>query len=193
MKFRYTHHVCDSGDCFGCRYVSHAGAYGYSSSPSKEEKEAVQKGPLAAALESSSSEADLSKAEHLEFLDELLEEVSKVMHQRGRKYGPGNIAEFGETGVLVRLSDKLSRLRHTKENFDDEGTEDSWLDVVGYGLIGLAWSRGLWPGSEKGPKKTATTKSTLNTRTRTGKCEKYGNNHSVMGMGVCSTCGYSNL
>ncbi len=95
------------------------------------------------------TESGGQKAEHLEFLEGLLEEVTATMHQRGRKYGPGNISEFGELGVLVRLSDKLARLRHTTENFADETSEDSWLDVVGYGLIGMAWSRGLWPGSEK--------------------------------------------
>lgn len=85
---------------------------------------------------------------HMECLEELLEEVKEVMYSRGRKYGPGNIAEFGELGVLVRLSDKLSRLRYTTEQFGDETSRDSWLDMVGYGLIGLLWCDGKWPGSE---------------------------------------------
>lgn len=87
--------------------------------------------------------------DHLSWLQSYLEEVLELMNSRGRKYGPGNIAEFGELGVLVRLSDKLARLRHTTENFEDETSADSWMDVIGYGLIGLAWCRGDWPGSEK--------------------------------------------
>lgn len=134
----------------------------------------------------------------MDFLDDVLEEVSKVMHQRGRKYGPGNISEFGETGVLVRLSDKLARLRYTTEHFSDETPDDSWMDVIGYGLIGLAWSRGLWPGSEKdeaAPVKEAapTPKKKKGKKVRSEKCSRYGNNHSVMGMDVCGECGYSNL
>lgn len=90
------------------------------------------------------------EASHLEpWLTEALEEVKAIMHERGAKYGPGNIAEFGELGVLVRLSDKLARLRHSSgTDFADESSRDAWLDIIGYGLIGLAWADGNWPGSE---------------------------------------------
>ena len=88
--------------------------------------------------------------EHLEGLGAVLEEVAEVMYERGSKYGPGNIAQFGELGVLVRLSDKLARLQHSAgRDFADESHADAWIDVIGYGLIGLLWSRGQWPGSEK--------------------------------------------
>lgn len=96
------------------------------------------------------------EASHLEpWLAEALEEVSAIMHERGSKYGPGNIAEFGELGVLVRLSDKLARLRYASgKDFADEAARDAWMDIIGYGLIGLAWADGNWPGSEKAePKK----------------------------------------
>ena len=88
-------------------------------------------------------------AEHLEsWLDDYLEEVASVMRERGAKYGPGNISQFGDFGVMVRLSDKLARLQHAHgKDFADESAEDAWLDVIGYGLIGLAWARGKWPGS----------------------------------------------
>jgi hypothetical protein len=88
-------------------------------------------------------------AEHLDWLEDLSAEVNALMRERGAKYGPGNIAQFGDYGVLVRLSDKLSRMQHSLEHdHADESVEDTWKDVIGYGLIGLAWSRGLWPGSE---------------------------------------------
>ena len=101
-------------------------------------------------LEGVPAPAEVPRAEHLEWLEDVAGEVLKLMRERGAKYGPGNIAQFGDYGVLVRLSDKLSRLQHSMEHdFGDESADDTWLDVVGYGLIGLAWSRGLWPGSEK--------------------------------------------
>lgn len=95
--------------------------------------------------------AELEVPEHLEgWLEAALREVQEVMLERGQKYGPGNIAQFGELGVLVRLSDKLARLRHTSgKDFADEAARDAWMDVVGYGLIGLGWVDGNWPGSSK--------------------------------------------
>lgn len=92
-----------------------------------------------------------NRASHLEeWIDDSLAEVRKVMMERGAKYGPGNIAQFGDFGVLVRLSDKLARIQSARDkDFADEAVRDTWLDVIGYGLIGLAWVDGNWPGSEK--------------------------------------------
>lgn len=89
-------------------------------------------------------------ASHLEpWLTEALEEAKAIMHERGAKYGPGNIAEFGELGVLVRLSDKFARLKNQSKDFADESIIDTYMDIIGYALIGIAWKRGDWPGSEK--------------------------------------------
>ena len=78
-----------------------------------------------------------------------LREVEEIMRERHEKYGPGNIAQFGDFGVMVRLADKLARLQHSSgKDYADEATRDAWLDVIGYGLIGLAWVDGNWPGSE---------------------------------------------
>lgn len=92
-----------------------------------------------------------ARVEHLDgWLQKLLEEVEAVMYERGEKYGPGNIAQFGELGILVRLSDKLSRLQGMQgKDFADESIRDTWMDVIGYGLIGLSWVDGKWPGSEQ--------------------------------------------
>jgi hypothetical protein len=100
------------------------------------------------------TEARLSRAEHLEaWLGDLMSELEELMHERGIKYGPGNIAEFGDFGVLVRMADKMARLRNLYVNgaggdVRDESVEDSLMDVANYAMIMLAWRRGLWPGSE---------------------------------------------
>jgi hypothetical protein len=86
--------------------------------------------------------------EHMQELPKLLVEVQALMFERGRKYGPGNIAEFGEFGVLVRMSDKFARLRNGFQHFDDESLRDTVLDVVGYGLIWLMLLDGNWPASQ---------------------------------------------
>ena len=86
----------------------------------------------------------------LPWIGDALREVEAIMRERHEKYGPGNIAQFGDFGVMVRLSDKLARLQHSSgKDYADEATRDAWLDVIGYGLIGLSWVDGNWPGSEK--------------------------------------------
>lgn len=100
------------------------------------------------------SSAEQPQATHLDWLEDLVAEVLELMKERGAKYGPGNIAQFGDYGVMVRLSDKLSRLQTSlTHEFSDESVEDTWKDIINYGLIGLAWRRGLWPGSFKDPAK----------------------------------------
>lgn len=91
-----------------------------------------------------------SETDDLAWITDALAEIESIMRERHDKYGPGNIAQFGDFGVMVRLSDKLSRLQHSSgKDYADEATRDAWLDVIGYGLIGLAWVDGNWPGSEK--------------------------------------------
>lgn len=86
--------------------------------------------------------------ESMPWLDDNLDEIASLLRERHEKYGPGNIAQFGDFGVLVRLSDKISRIQHARGvDFADEAARDAWLDVIGYGLIGLAWVDGNWPGS----------------------------------------------
>ena len=90
------------------------------------------------------------KEDSLPWIGDALREIEAIIRERHEKYGPGNIAQFGDFGVMVRLSDKLSRLQHSSgKDYADEATGDAWLDVIGYGLIGLAWVDGNWPGSEK--------------------------------------------
>lgn len=93
---------------------------------------------------------ELSPSEVFEAgLESALMRVDRVMRERHKKYGPGNIAEFGELGILVRLSDKLARLKNNRDtDFGDESVGDTILDVVGYGLIWMMWRNGSWPGSK---------------------------------------------
>lgn len=74
-------------------------------------------------------------------------EISKILAQKQRDYGRGNIDAFGELGVLVRASDKLERLKNLlmkDAKPSNESLEDTWLDWIGYGFIGLAVHRGWW-------------------------------------------------
>lgn len=112
--------------------VAHRGAYGLP--------------PLA--------EEPKARAKHLEaWLGDLVGELEELMHERGVKYGPGNIAEFGDFGAVVRMADKFARLRQLYVDgmggdVRDESVEDTLMDIANYAIIILAWRRGLWPGSE---------------------------------------------
>ena len=80
--------------------------------------------------------------------------LQDLFWDRQRKYGPGNIARFGDYGVLVRCADKLARLeRHYAQgvgDMPDESVEDAWSDLAVYATIALVCRRGAWPGWEGG-------------------------------------------
>lgn len=77
-----------------------------------------------------------------------------IWKERQRKYGTGNIARRGSSGILVRLDDKLARLDRTlsvnKEtqsaDFADETLTDTCLDVANYILMLQLCEAGKWPG-----------------------------------------------
>lgn len=75
-------------------------------------------------------------------------DIKSLMLGRHEKYGPGNIAEFGETGILVRMADKFARLKEGNKNYDDETVDNTLDDIIGYALIWKLWRRGEWPGSK---------------------------------------------
>lgn len=77
-----------------------------------------------------------------------------VFKDRQRKYGHRNISDFGLTGVIVRLNDKIARLKNMLKNkdtnFDDESVADTLLDVTNYGAIGALCLDGDWPETTAG-------------------------------------------
>jgi hypothetical protein len=83
-------------------------------------------------------------------LDVVIEELRELMISKQKDYGPGNIAAFGEYGVLVRASDKFERLKNLLDpvNQDQvpmhESIDDSWKDWVNYGIIALMIRSGNW-------------------------------------------------
>ena len=59
-----------------------------------------------------------------------------------------NDKTFSLTGLAIRLTDKVSRLRNLLVNgksfVKGEGMEDTFLDVANYGIIGLLVGRDKW-------------------------------------------------
>jgi hypothetical protein len=78
---------------------------------------------------------------------EIFCECAVLLDQKNKDYGPGNISAFGEKGVIVRLNDKVERLKTLvwgDKHPEHEKVSDTWLDIANYGVIGLLCHRGLW-------------------------------------------------
>lgn len=67
-------------------------------------------------------------------------------------YGPGNInnAPGGPiNGLLVRMNDKMERLKHLTYHSDgeplNESIDDSFLDIANYAVIAMMVRNGTWP------------------------------------------------
>ncbi len=79
------------------------------------------------------NEAATNKAQH----------ISSTLIKKQHDYGQGNIlgCPVGpEMGLIVRLFDKLNRLANLYSNGQpptNESLKDTWLDICGYGLIGM--------------------------------------------------------
>ena len=77
-------------------------------------------------------------------------ELFEILAKKQVDYGPLNIwnAPGGATnGLMVRMSDKLERLKNliyknVKPN--NESLEDSFVDIANYAIIALMVQRGVW-------------------------------------------------
>jgi hypothetical protein len=56
--------------------------------------------------------------------------------------------KFSLTGLTIRLTDKINRLRNLvvsgKQYVKDEGMEDTFIDIANYGIIGMLVGRNRW-------------------------------------------------
>lgn len=71
-----------------------------------------------------------------------------LMDMKQRDYGSRNISDFGVPGVVVRMNDKLQRIRNLikKESLpSNESLVDSFKDIGNYGNIGVMLLEGSWP------------------------------------------------
>jgi len=88
------------------------------------------------------------------------DEMYEMFARKHMDYGLNNIAlggdllnndndkNFSLTGLAIRLTDKISRLRNLlvngKNYVKGEGMEDTFIDVANYGVIGLLVGRNKW-------------------------------------------------
>ena len=88
------------------------------------------------------------------------EEQYEMFARKHLDYGLNNIAlggdivnnsddkQFSLTGLCIRLTDKISRLKNLLVNgrsfVEGEGMEDTFIDIANYGIIGLLVGRNKW-------------------------------------------------
>ena len=87
------------------------------------------------------------------------DEMYRMFAAKHMDYGLQNISlggdltkekdkKFSLTGLAIRLTDKISRLRNLLTNgrnfVKGEGMEDTFIDIANYGIIGMLVGRGKW-------------------------------------------------
>lgn len=106
---------------------------------------------------------ELFETEYPELSEEfkrITEEMYEMFAAKHMDYGLNNIAlggdilnneddkKFSLTGLAIRLTDKISRLKNlllNGKNFvKGEGMKDTFIDIANYGIIGLLVGRNKW-------------------------------------------------
>ena len=80
--------------------------------------------------------------------DKAAAELVVLLRSKQADYGPENIMSTGHVGLAVRLTDKVARLRNLTLNSKEpknESLRDTYMDVAGYGIIGMMLMDGRFP------------------------------------------------
>lgn len=87
------------------------------------------------------------------------QEMYELFARKQMDYGLSNISlggdlnndndkKFSLTGLAIRLTDKISRLRNLvisgKNYVPGESQEDTFIDIANYGIIGMLVGRNKW-------------------------------------------------
>ena len=83
-------------------------------------------------------------------------DLESILISKQLDYGPGNInnAPGGAmNGVLVRMNDKMERLKnliyHTEGEPLNESIDDSLIDIANYAVIAMMVRSGTWPPNKE--------------------------------------------
>lgn len=74
------------------------------------------------------------------------DEIAALLVRKRGSYGPHNLTRFGPLGILVNANNKVERLATLLEaksdvSPDGDSIEDAWMDLIGYGILGLLYYR----------------------------------------------------
>ncbi len=79
-------------------------------------------------------------------MEKIIDEIRETLRKKNKIYGDNNIIKIGKRGILIRIEEKIERLRNMIENNieDKESRDDSWKDIAGYSIIGAMLERDKW-------------------------------------------------
>lgn len=79
---------------------------------------------------------------------DMMDDVERTVISKQKDYGHGNIMRHGLHGVIVRMCDKVERIKNLEsKRFGEpvnESLGDSWLDLVGYCIIAIMLLQGTF-------------------------------------------------
>ena len=125
----------------------------------KEFDKLVQENPDAVTVSLAVETFENEYPELSEEYKRISEEMYEMFARKHMDYGLNNIAlggnlgnqedkKFSLTGLCIRLTDKISRLRNLLTNGKNyvkgESMEDTFIDIANYGIIGLLVGRDKW-------------------------------------------------
>jgi len=87
-----------------------------------------------------------------EVLDEILTKIRNTILTKNECYGNSfhqTIEEYGMIALLIRLTDKLNRLKTAYRRYED--SEDTLLDIAGYAILGLIEIRNMEKNKRRKP------------------------------------------
>ena len=94
--------------------------------------------------------------EFIQDSEKVYEELSDILASKQLDYGPGNInnAPGGAiNGILVRMNDKMERLKnltyHSEGEPQNESIDDSLIDIANYAVIAMMVRNGTWPKNKE--------------------------------------------
>ena len=85
----------------------------------------------------------------------VLNSLKELMMRKRNDYGQGNILIFKHIGLMVRMSDKIERLKTLSESQEgpmNESLKDTYMDIANYSLIGIMLLSGTFTRSLKSEK-----------------------------------------
>ena len=82
--------------------------------------------------------------------------VAEIVIAKQHDYGHDNILAFREQGLVVRLWDKINRLKNLfwkNSEPKNESIEDTFTDIAGYAIIGLMLAEDTFTNELEGDKR----------------------------------------
>jgi hypothetical protein len=80
-----------------------------------------------------------------EELDKVLNEIKSLLIVKHHDYGVKNLLEDGEEGIVIRVKDKMNRVKtllNSEAQVTDESRENTWTDTAGYAIQAVLMMRG---------------------------------------------------